>query len=45
VIKHRLERLLRPQRDDKKQTQQQQQASTVATVNLEEMKAKVSHML
>ncbi|XP_048049196.1 acid-sensing ion channel 4-A isoform X2 [Megalobrama amblycephala] len=40
VIKHRLERLLRPQRDDKKQTQQQQQASTVATVNLEEMKTK-----
>ncbi|TRY65878.1 hypothetical protein DNTS_018032, partial [Danionella cerebrum] len=40
VIKHRLDRLLRPQRDDKKQIQQQQQASTVATVNLEEMKAK-----
>ncbi|XP_051998599.1 acid-sensing ion channel 4-A [Xyrauchen texanus] len=42
VIKHRLERLFRPQREDKKQTQQQQQASTVATVNLEEMKAKDS---
>ncbi|XP_043105099.1 acid-sensing ion channel 4-A [Puntigrus tetrazona] len=42
VIKHRLERLLGSQRDDKKQTQQQQQASTVATVKLEEMKAKDS---
>uniref|UniRef100_A0A672YCY7 Acid-sensing (proton-gated) ion channel family member 4a n=1 Tax=Sphaeramia orbicularis TaxID=375764 RepID=A0A672YCY7_9TELE len=35
VIKHRLQRLLRPQKDDKKN---KQQTSTVATVGLEEMK-------
>ncbi|CAB1328408.1 unnamed protein product, partial [Coregonus sp. 'balchen'] len=34
VIKHRLQRLLRPQKDEKKQ-----QATTVATVDLQDMKA------
>uniref|UniRef100_A0A3Q1EIY7 Acid-sensing (proton-gated) ion channel family member 4b n=1 Tax=Acanthochromis polyacanthus TaxID=80966 RepID=A0A3Q1EIY7_9TELE len=42
VIKHRLQRLLRPQKEEKKN---KQQTSTVATVGLEEMKAKVQHTL
>ncbi|MED6271073.1 hypothetical protein CHARACLAT_016572 [Characodon lateralis] len=37
LIKHRLQRLLRPQKEEKKKTQP---TSTVATVGLEEMKAK-----
>ncbi|KAK5614237.1 Acid-sensing ion channel 4-A [Crenichthys baileyi] len=37
LIKHRLQRLLRPQKEEKKNTQP---TSTVATVGLEEMKAK-----
>ncbi|KAL7882253.1 hypothetical protein AOLI_G00091020 [Acnodon oligacanthus] len=41
VIKHRLQRLLKPQKEQKPQPQQKQPpASTVATVNLEDMKAK-----
>lgn len=42
VIKHRLQRLLRPQKEENKN---KQQTSTVATVGLEEMKAKVQHIL
>ncbi|KAI4884182.1 hypothetical protein NFI96_030029, partial [Prochilodus magdalenae] len=41
VIKHRLQRLLKPQKEQKPQPQQKQPVtSTVATVNLEDMKAK-----
>lgn len=42
VIKHRLQRLLRPQKEENKN---KQPTSTVATVGLEEMKAKVEHLL
>ena len=42
VVKQRLQRLLRPQKEEKKS---KQQASTVATVGLEEIKAKVQHTL
>lgn len=42
MIKHRLQRLLRPQKEERKS---KPQTSTVATVGLEEMKTKVQNIL
>lgn len=42
VIKHRLQRLLRPQKEERKS---KPQTSTVAAVGLEEMKTKVQNIL